>query len=179
MKQKTDRGRDREWSRDYLRWTVWSGCLFSLSFLWFPSLSFPLASLSLLSSMHLTVSLSLCLCVQWVLIESGLMRMMCCSDKTRLRPPVKHSASLALIIDRAGAPLEGFTRGENITLTTSIVYHHWTLDCAPTKWSAWTKHLEFLINLHVKWWKHWHKLSEDHELYVSTLACTLSLWHQE
>lgn len=35
----------------------------------------------------------------------------------------------ALIIDQTQALLEGFTRGENITLTTSIVYHYHTPHC--------------------------------------------------
>lgn len=45
------------------------------------------------------------------------------SDKTQLWSPVKHCASSALIIDRAEVLLEGFTMGENIKLTTSIVDH--------------------------------------------------------
>lgn len=61
------------------------------------------------------------------------MRMMCSCDKTRLWPPVKHRASLALIIDWAQAPLERFTRGENISLTTAIVNHHWTLGGAQSE----------------------------------------------
>lgn len=72
----------------------------------------------------ISLCLSLCLCVQVSLDRIGaLMRMMCSGDKTRLWPPVKHQASLALIIDRAGGPLEGFTRAENIALTTATVNH--------------------------------------------------------
>lgn len=99
---------------------------------------------------------------------------MCCSDKTRLWPPVKHRASLALIIDRVGAPLEGFTRGENITLTTSIVYHHWTLNGAQTKWSPLTKHMEYLVNLPVKIRTLTPKSSASPQQIMSFM---LILWH--
>lgn len=51
------------------------------------------------------------------------------SNKTELWPLLKYRAFVTLIIDRAGVPLEGFTRGENITLTTSIINHKWMLDC--------------------------------------------------
>lgn len=101
--------------------------------------------------------------------KSGLMRMMCYSDKTRLLPPVKHRASKALIIDRAGAPLEGFTRGENITLTTSIVYHLWTLDGAQTKWSAWTKHTELWLTVQ------WREQQNDQQVLIGSWALCLYL----
>lgn len=42
---------------------------------------------------------------------------------------------MALIIDKAGAPLEGITRRENITLTTSIINHKWMLDCSQNRQS--------------------------------------------
>lgn len=101
------------------------------------------------------------------------MRMMCYSDKTWQWPPVKHGASLALIIDRAEAPLEGFTRGENIIRTTSIVYHRRTVDCAQTKWTHEHNGLSFLGNLPIKFWVSW----EDHELYAYASVSIIFLCH--
>lgn len=51
------------------------------------------------------------LCPQRLLIESGLIRMMCHGDNAAVAPPVKHRVPPPLIIDRAEAPLAGVYKG--------------------------------------------------------------------